>query len=63
MTSQIRLGLNAILQKTLTPSSEFFRHEALKNEKTSALVEKGNALRVLKIYRNLSLLISFFEIL
>ena len=30
--------------------------------KTTALVEKGNALRIPKIYRNLSLLFSFFEI-
>ena len=30
--------------------------EALKTEKTTVLVEKGNALRIPKIYRNLSLL-------
>ena len=50
MTSQVRLGFNAI-----------FRHEALKYGKNDDVIEKGNVLRIPKIYRNLSLLFSSFK--
>ena len=38
------------------------RHEALKYGKNDDVLEKGNFPRIPKMYRNLSLLISFFEI-